>query len=170
MATSISSRKRDLFYMVFFCLGIPSMFMVDLQALYPASIVPTFMVDLKAFYINRYQDQFFIQTPPFFEFFMWTEIFIQAPVMIWGVGALFKGSPKIPLVLLPYAVLIFVTTGACMYEICYWEVPLVQKFSLSTLYGPYLAISAFMTVDMFLRINNIINTASAISTVVKKRQ
>jgi hypothetical protein len=54
-------------------------------------------------------------------------------------------SPKVPLVLLPYAVLIFVTTGACMYEFSFWEVPLEQKLSLSTLYGPYLGICMITT-------------------------
>ena len=52
-------------------------------------------------------------------------------------------SSKVPLVLLPYAVLIFVTTGACMYEFWFWDVPLDQKLSLTTLYGPYLAICKY---------------------------
>jgi hypothetical protein len=97
-------------------------------------------------------------------------------------------SPKIPLVLLPYAVLIFITTGACMYEISFWDVPLQQKLDLSTLYGPYLAIcmframrpfyslvtdkseAMFMTVDMYIRLNDTVNKASAASIVGKKRQ
>lgn len=125
MATSILSRKKDLFYMIFFCMGLLSMLsmstlsvsqstsvfkaysysmfgrmnptdclplVVDLQALYPPSMVPEFMVNIKAFYLNTYHDQFFVQTPPFFEFFMWTEIFFQGPVMLWGIGALLRGK------------------------------------------------------------------------------
>jgi hypothetical protein len=64
-------------------------------------MVPDFMVNLKSFYINTYKDQFFVNTPPFFEFFMWTEIFLQAPVMLWGVGALFRGEPPILALRLP---------------------------------------------------------------------
>jgi hypothetical protein len=65
---------------------------VDLQALYPPSIVPTFMKNIKTFYVETYNDQFFIETPPFFEFFMWTEVFLQGPVMLWSLGGLLRGE------------------------------------------------------------------------------
>ena len=48
--------------------------------------------------------------------------------------------PKTPLVLLPYACLIFISTAACMVEMLCWDVPGQQKVDLSTLYGPYLAL------------------------------
>jgi hypothetical protein len=51
--------------------------------------------------------------------------------------------PKIPLVLLPYACLIFISTAACMVEMLCWDVPGQQKVDLSTLYGPYLALCKF---------------------------
>lgn len=91
-------------------------------------------------------------------------------------------SPKIPLVLLPFAVVIFITTGACMYEFASWDVPLKEKISLSTLYGPYLAIckkpadlqhraslkltsplAAFMIGDMTRRLNAVINRAGSMA-------
>jgi hypothetical protein len=69
---------------------------MDLQAIYPASLVPNFMLNLKAFYINTYKDQFFINTPPFFKAFMWSELLFQAPVMIWAVGALYRSENSPP--------------------------------------------------------------------------
>lgn len=63
---------------------------MDLQALYPPSLVPTFMANLKSFYINTYNDQFFIDMPLFFKTFMWTEILYQAPVSLWAIFALLR--------------------------------------------------------------------------------
>ena len=75
-----------------------------------------------------------------------------------------------------------------MYDFSFWEVPREQKLSLSTLYGPYLAIcefpfrnvfkrsdtdmsvAAFMTVDMYLRLNDTINQALSASMGKKKAQ
>jgi len=59
------------------------------------------------------------------------------------VADIWAGSPKLPLVLLPFSCLIFITTGTCMVEYFYWDVPLQQKIDLSTLYGPYLALCMF---------------------------
>jgi hypothetical protein len=67
---------------------------IDLQALYPPSLVPEFMANVKKFYLDTYKDQFFVQTPPFFEFFMWTEVFIQGPVMFWSLGGLLRGESR----------------------------------------------------------------------------
>lgn len=76
--------------------------------------------------------------------------------MLWALGGLWNrecreigrkaganattDSPKVPLVLLPFAVVIFVTTLTCMTEYAFWDVPLQQKVDLTTLYGPYLAL------------------------------
>jgi hypothetical protein len=71
---------------------------VDLQPLYPQSLIPGWMQSITDFYIDTYNDLFFIGTPPpFFEFFMYTEMLIQVPVMIWGIGGLLRGmSPSPP--------------------------------------------------------------------------
>jgi hypothetical protein len=66
---------------------------MDLQAIYPSSMIPSFMHRLRAYYVNTYKDQFFVNTPPFFKAFMWSELLFQAPVMIWAVGALYRGRP-----------------------------------------------------------------------------
>jgi len=50
-------------------------------------------------------------------------------------------SPRVPVVLLPFATLVFVTTATCIFEYMHWDVPLKNKIDLTTLYGPYLALS-----------------------------
>jgi hypothetical protein len=66
---------------------------VDLQPLYPQSLIPSWMRGIIPFYVKTYNDLFFIGEPqPFFEFFMYMEAFIQVPVMIWGIPALLRGK------------------------------------------------------------------------------
>ncbi|TVY54165.1 Sigma intracellular receptor [Lachnellula suecica] len=139
------------------------MFLMDLQAIYPPSVVPGFMLTVKNYYIKTYKDQFFVNPPPFFKLFIWSEILFQAPVTVWALGGLYRNSPKIPLVLLPYAIVVFLTTLTCMVEYASWEVPLADKIELTKLYGPYLAIATFMIGDMYLRLDGVISRASAAS-------
>ena len=49
----------------------------------------------------------------------------------------------VPLVLLPFACLVFITTATCMYEMVHWDVPLKQRLNLMALYGPYTALRKF---------------------------
>ncbi|EKD15420.1 integral membrane protein [Drepanopeziza brunnea f. sp. 'multigermtubi' MB_m1] len=160
MATTILSRKRDLAYMIHFSISLPLMFLMDLQAIYPPAIVPGFMKALEGWYIENYHDQFFVTKPAFFQAFIASEILYQAPAMVIALRLLYTDSPKVPLVLLPYSMLIFATTATCMFEYSFWDIPLQQKIDLTTLYGPYLAISAFMFGDMSIRLNNVINAAT----------
>ncbi|CAL3969893.1 unnamed protein product [Diplocarpon coronariae] len=160
MTASIFSRKRDLAYMVHFSISLPLMFLMDMQAIYPPSLVPGFMKALEGWYVANYHDRFFVEKPVFFQAFIASELFYQAPVMIWALGALHRNSPKVPVVLLPYAMLILATTATCMVEYAFWDIPLEQKISLSTLYGPYLALSAFMFADMSIRLSNFIDKAT----------
>ncbi|CZR62660.1 related to integral membrane protein [Phialocephala subalpina] len=169
MAVLGFARKRDLVYFIHFCMSIPIMFLMDLQALYPPSLVPAFMENLKSFYINTYNDQFFINTPLFFKTFMWTEILYQAPVSLWAIPALLRNDPKVPVVLLPFATLVFLTTLTCVVDMWSWSVPLEQKIELSKLYGPYLVLPAYMGVDMCLRLLDTIKRASATSAPATKK-
>lgn len=134
---------------------------VDLQTIYPPWLVPEILQTVKAFYINKYHDRFFIEPNPFFLLFIWIELVYQAPVMIWGLRALYSNSSKIPLVLLPYALLTFLTTLTCMVEYSFWpQLNTREKLHLTSLYAPYLFLSAFMGIDMYLRLNKLINIAT----------
>ena len=152
---------------------------VDMQALYPPSIVPTFALNIKKWYIEAYHDDFFVHTPAWFTLFIISEVVYQVPVMIWAIGALLRSaffplsflfflfakpatrsfvyycnmflidvgidSPRVPVVLLPFACLYFISTAVCIVEYVNWDVPLQQKIDLTTLYGPYLAIGELAT-------------------------
>lgn len=65
---------------------------MDLQAIYPAHLVPTFMTKISSFYIETYNDLFFINHPPFFQIFIWSELFYQFPTGIWAISNLLKGG------------------------------------------------------------------------------
>jgi len=103
-------------------------------------------------------------------------------------------SPKVPVVLLPFATLVFVTTATCIFDFMHWDVPLQNKIDLTTLYGPYLALSkffqrfaygfcsfhtehcpnflgaaGFMLVDMIIRLNGVVDRATG-AVVTKKAQ
>ena len=138
MATSVFSRKRDLVYLIYFCIAVPMglstclkpvlsplillqpisyprlyslpakpkssklrnlpdndhVTVVDLQPIYPPSLIPAWMTGITDFYVNTYHDQFFVNTPPFFNFFLYTELFIQIPTEIWAIGALRRSMPR----------------------------------------------------------------------------
>jgi len=148
---------------------------VDVQPVYPPSLIPAWMSGISDFYVTTYHDKFFIEKPPFFEFWLWTELLIQIPVEIWAIGGLLrstylsfttlwkrfwgsrrveahrvKDSPMVPLVLLPFSCLIFITTATCMFEYAHWDAPLAQKLDLTTLYGPYAALCKF---QFFIGVN-----------------
>jgi hypothetical protein len=76
-----------------------------------------------------------------------------------------------------------------MVEYAFWDVPTAQKIDMTTLYGPFLAlcewpqailfrqtipnyqslIAAFMTVDMYLRLDDLVRKATAAPQAVSKK-
>ncbi|RKF80172.1 hypothetical protein GcM1_196039 [Golovinomyces cichoracearum] len=150
MTNSLLSRRRDLFYFVHFLFALPLMFLIDFQAIYDPSLVPAFMKKAKGFYVERYKDRFFIDPPPFFKLFVWSEVFVQAPVMLWSLGGLYrtnngKDSPNLPFIILPFALLVFITTLTCMF---------LSHRNL----GTNIKIAALMGIDMFFRLKNMTET------------
>lgn len=91
------------------------------------------------------------------------------PVSIWAVRNLSKDNPKLPLVLLPYAIETFLTTLVCIVEYLTWDITGAQKVGLSTLYGPYLVLSIFMLADMYLRLNARIQGPMEVAKVREKK-
>jgi hypothetical protein len=67
---------------------------MDLQGIYPAHLIPQFMLNLSKFYMDTYNDLFFVNHPPFFQAFMWSELLYQAPVGIWAIFNLLKGTAQ----------------------------------------------------------------------------
>ena len=59
---------------------------------------------------------------------------------MWSRLIILLDSPMLPLALLPFSCLIFITTATCIFDYAHWDMPLDQKLSLTTLYGPYAAL------------------------------
>lgn len=67
-------------------------------------------------------------------------------------------DPKVPIHLLVYAIQTAVTTATCIADYMSWsDFGLAQKIELCKLYVPYLALSAFMGVDMYSRLDGVVN-------------
>ncbi|KAI5366394.1 Putative sigma intracellular receptor 2, EXPERA domain-containing protein [Septoria linicola] len=149
----ITSRKKDILYLIFFLIHIPIVFLVDIYPLYPASIAPQFMTTLRTWYITTYRDQFFVSPPAWFSLYTWMELIYHVPVSIWAVGGLLRDDPKVPLHLLVYAIQTAVTTATCIADYLSWSGhSTAEKIELGKLYVPYLALSVFMGLDMYGRL------------------
>ncbi|KXL44651.1 hypothetical protein M433DRAFT_155571 [Acidomyces richmondensis BFW] len=154
MAQSIFSRKRDLCYLLFFVIHIPIMYSVDLVSFYPEALTPQFMLNIRKFYIETYHDRFFTQPPAWFNMYMWMELLYHTPLSVWAIGALIRNDPKVPINLLIYAIQTAITTSTCIADYLSWsDFSNSEKFELGKLYVPYLALSLFMGVDMYGRLN-----------------
>jgi hypothetical protein len=57
-------------------------------------------------------------------------------------------NPKLPIVLLVYAMETVLTTATCMYDYAFWTtVSYDVKVGLTTLYGPYLALCTLISLS-----------------------
>ncbi|KAI4108736.1 MAG: hypothetical protein L6R37_000900 [Teloschistes peruensis] len=137
------------------------MSLVDLPALLPPTLTPQISTSLRHYYHTTYKDSFFSPSGPptaWFAVFLWFEALYHAPLSLWAVRALWRGEatyPMIPVQLLVFAVLTAVTTIVCIAEYLSWEhLTVADKVNLGYLYVPYLALSVFMGVDMFGRLQD----------------
>jgi hypothetical protein len=151
---------------------------VDLAYFYPENLKPSISRWAYETLATSYKDQFFIREIPFFSFFRLLEV-LHIPVCLWGIKAVLTSMSlppmpcqqiplsasgdlgarltqtddyKLPLVLVVYATEVVVTTATCMYDTLFWENTTQDDLlKLSTIYGPYVAFSAFMFVDGWAR-------------------
>ncbi|XP_077661337.1 EXPERA domain-containing protein [Aspergillus fumigatus Af293] len=151
---SIWSRKRDLVYLIFFVIHIPTIFMVDAVPLLPTALQTDLAHQIRAFYVSSYNDKFFAEPPPpWFTAFIAMELFYHTPLSLWAIPALIRDNAMVPVHLLAFGVQAFVTSLACLVQVWSWEDRTVaQKRSITMLYGPYVALGAFMALDMVFRL------------------
>ncbi|KIW06002.1 hypothetical protein, variant 1 [Verruconis gallopava] len=160
MATSILGRKMDFIYLIFFAIHIPVVILVDSYILWPPARIPAFMTNLRQFYIATYKDIFFINPPAWFHLYVRMEAVYHLPISAWAVYGLLTDAPLVPLHLLIYAVQTGVTTATCIAEALSWQgLSGSEKNALMGLYLPYLAVSIFMGIDMFMRLSSIIHAS-----------
>ncbi|KAL3437037.1 transmembrane protein 6/97 [Aspergillus tetrazonus] len=176
--TPLWSRKRDLVYFGFFAIHIPIIFLVDAVPVLPGLLDNAVSRQLRDFYTATYRDKFFEDSiPAWFTSYTWMEILYHVPLSIWALGALLRASysasdifdpdswlirilnliddPLVPVHLLVFGFQSFITSLTCLIEVWSWEDRTVaEKQNLTTLYGPYVALGAFMALDMFGRIQS----------------
>ncbi|KAF9895071.1 hypothetical protein FE257_004700 [Aspergillus nanangensis] len=153
-ALSLLSRKCDALYLFFFVIHLPIIFLVDTVPLLPSFLVTDLSHTIRDFYINNYHDKFFQESPPaWFSVFIVMELFYHTPLSIWAIWALWRDHPLVPANLLVFGVQSFVTSMACLAEVWSWtDRTTSQKQTLTSLYAPYVALGAFMALDMFSRL------------------
>ncbi|KAL4818448.1 transmembrane protein 6/97 [Aspergillus spinulosporus] len=154
--TSLWSRKRDLVYFGFFAIHIPIIFLVDAVPVLPGLLDNAVSRQLRDFYTATYRDKFFESSvPAWFTSYTWMEILYHVPLSIWALGALLRDDPLVPVHLLVFGFQSFITSWTCLIEVWSWEDrTIAEKQNLTTLYGPYVALGAFMALDMFGRIRS----------------
>ncbi|KAF1982689.1 hypothetical protein K402DRAFT_362573 [Aulographum hederae CBS 113979] len=154
MARPLLSRKLDIIYLVFFCVHIPIMLVVDLTPLYPAAVKPGWLYDLRAYHVATYKDRFFVEPPAWFNTYIWMEALYHIPLSLWAIPAILRDDTKLPLHLLVFACQTALTTLTCIAEAMSWEgFTSEDKLNLASLYVPYFALAVFMGVDMFGRLS-----------------
>ncbi|KAH9951157.1 transmembrane protein 6/97 [Amylocystis lapponica] len=129
----LTSRPLDLIYFLFFMMHLPATLLVDLQALYPAWMVPNIMKIIPVFYFTLSKDPliggamgFLGKTDAYvwFKTFLTLEAFFQIPVFILGMRGLWRNSRSIYVLLLIYAASTTTTTLPCLTVV--WTTPLTS--------------------------------------------
>ncbi|KAF2623663.1 hypothetical protein BU25DRAFT_461750 [Macroventuria anomochaeta] len=172
MADSILTRKRDLIYLVFFITHLPVMLAFDLTAYYPINIKPLWMGDLRTWYVATYGDRFFYNPPAWFGVLTFLELVYHLPLTLWAIPALVRNDPRIPLALLVFGMETSITTLVCLAEMWSWEELRPEQRGLSGLggmYGGYLALGVFMTLDCYARLDQWIARQKGLVPVSKKK-
>ncbi|KAF7770369.1 hypothetical protein Agabi119p4_6343 [Agaricus bisporus var. burnettii] len=167
----------DLLYFGFFASHLFASLLLDLQWLYPASLVPKSLRALNEYYIVLSGDPLmgalaglkhdFGMT--WFKTFVTMEAFFQVPVFILGLSALWKGSKKIYPLLLIYATSSATTTLPCLIYILSLPGPtptttpldhtltFEQRLVLLSGYGPFFLVPLIMVFDFGSRLQKFVS-------------
>ncbi|KAI0918070.1 hypothetical protein AcW1_007047 [Taiwanofungus camphoratus] len=187
----LTSRPLDLVYFTFFMIHLPATLLVDLQAIYPTSMVPAMISKIPELYIAMSSDPliggamgYFGQLDSYvwFKTFLMLEAFFQIPVFIFGMRGLWKDSRSIYVLLLIYAASTSTTTLPCLAVIL--TTPLTssqtvtaelvsitseQRLLLLSSYIPFFLIPLVMAVDMATRVSKLVKAGSDAQHAVKTR-
>ncbi|KAI2788215.1 hypothetical protein POX_e06228 [Penicillium oxalicum] len=152
----LSSRKRDLAYLVFFATHLPIIFLVDTVPLQPAWFRSDLSATIREYYVATYRDKFFENpVPVWFNAFIWMELLYHVPASLWAVWGLIRDHPLVPVHLLVFGVQAFVTSLTCLVDVWSWtDRSVAEKQQITYLYGPYVALGALMAFDMVLRLRS----------------
>ena len=131
------------------------------------------MTSLRHFYTTTYGDRFFSPSPPpWFPALTFLELIYHLPLTLWAIPALLRNDPRIPLALLVFGMETSISTLVCLAEMWSWEelTPMQRGVQgLGGMYGGYLALGVFMTVDCYARLDQWIAGQKGLVPVTKKR-
>lgn len=130
------------------------------------------MTSLRDFYTTTYGDRFFYSPPAWFGALTFLELVYHLPLTLWAIPALLRNDARIPLALLVFGMETSITTLVCLAEMWSWEELSAEQRGLAGLggmYGGYLALGVFMTVDCYARLDQWIAGQKGLVPVVKKR-
>ncbi|KAF5355274.1 hypothetical protein D9758_006060 [Tetrapyrgos nigripes] len=167
----LSSRPLDLVYFIFFLTHIPASLLLDFQAIYPASLLPSQLSQLQKWYLEFSGDPLIggmtggkgNDELVWFATFVWVELLFQFPVFLLGMRGLWKGSKGIYVLLLAYGASTATTTLPCIFFILKSaaQVTSAQEALLLSSYIPFFLIPFGMAVDMAVRLSKIVSQAGS---------
>ncbi|KAJ5443473.1 uncharacterized protein N7458_007345 [Penicillium daleae] len=132
----LTTRKRDLAYLLFFTTHLPIIFLVDTVPLQPAWLRTDLSAQLREYYVATYRDKFFEDPAPvWFSAFVWMELVYHVPASLWAVWGLIRVH------LLIFGIQAFVTSLTCLIDVWSWpDRTTAEKQQITYLYGPYVAL------------------------------
>ncbi|TFK51934.1 hypothetical protein OE88DRAFT_1486556 [Heliocybe sulcata] len=167
----LSARPLDQVYFLFFLMHIPATLLLDLQAIYPTSMVPKFIASLPASYVKMSGDPLIggamgyfgtEETYVWFKTFLFLEAIFQLPTFVLGARALYKDNRRIYPLLLVYAASTTTTTLPCLSVVLTTRLASVatagaitsaQRLLLLSSYIPFFILPLVMTIDMAMRVS-----------------
>ncbi|KAJ3507397.1 hypothetical protein NLJ89_g6328 [Agrocybe chaxingu] len=177
-ALPLSMRPLDLVYFTFFAIHLPASLIIDLQYIYPPSLVPGLLRNAVDTYIFMSRDpliggvfEAFGDSTHliWFKTFLVLEAVFQIPVFVIGLRGLYHGSRKIYPLLALYGASSATTTLACLAVVLITpettthtlaqgaaSVSSEQRLLLLSSYVPFFVIPFMMAVDMGLRVSQLI--------------
>lgn len=144
----------------------------DLTAYYPINIKPLWMFSIRSWYVATYGDRFFYNPPAWFSTLTFLELVYHLPLTLWAIPALLRNDPRIPLALLVFGMETSITTLVCLAEMWSWDELRPEQRGLAGLggmYGGYLALGIFMTMDCYARLDQWIARQKGLVPVTKKK-
>ncbi|THU86226.1 hypothetical protein K435DRAFT_684042 [Dendrothele bispora CBS 962.96] len=176
-ATPLTQRPLDFLYFSFFLTHVPASLLIDFQALYPPSYVPSLLLNLQRWYVGFSGDPLIGGMAQgkgndelvWFSTFVWLELLFQFPVFLLGMKGLWKGSKSIYPLLLAYSASTATTTLPCVFFILKsaYQISSAQQAMLLSSYIPFFLVPFGMALDMACRLYSIVTSAESVAVKEK---
>ncbi|KAL0247573.1 hypothetical protein I308_103645 [Cryptococcus tetragattii IND107] len=164
-----SGRSLDKLWFAFFAFHLPISLLLDLQYLYPPSLLPSALKSFLLWSINLTRDPILlgvVNNDPTFGWlkcFSWLEAGFQVPCFVVGLWGLWNNDKRVYPVILAYGASTATTLLPCLHTILTTKATpphsTAEIANLLAEYVPFLLLPLGMAVDMSWRIIKIISAA-----------